>query len=204
MRKVLGGLGVAALLLVVALVVVWPSYRRMASVDRTVDASRMQIAPVTVGDLVRDAAADGRIVSANAPTLFAATAGIVALKVKAGDPVTRGQVLATIDSPELRSRFTQEQASLQSLEVALGRARSEGSPAGAGAFGCSESRSSATICSAWSTSRAAMPAFTRSRAYAGSASTGRSVWRSTWDSSSGPSRWETPLNTAIRPSLAPT
>lgn len=114
---------VALVLLIAALVAAWPTYRRIASVDRTVDAARLQIAPVALGDLVRDAAADGRIVSANAPTLFAATAGIVTLKVKAGDPVTRGQVLATIDSPELRSRSTQEQASLQSLDVALGRAR---------------------------------------------------------------------------------
>jgi HlyD family secretion protein len=113
----------AALLVLVIGAIAWPSYRRLASVDRTVDASRMQVAPVTLGTLVRDAAADGRIVSANAPTLFAATAGIVALQVKAGDPVTQGQVLATIDSPELRSRFAQEQSSLQSLDVALGRAR---------------------------------------------------------------------------------
>ncbi len=112
-----------ALLLVAGIAFAWPAYRRLASVDRTVDASRIQVAPVTLGALVRDAAADGRIVSANAPTLFAATAGIVSLQVKAGDPVTRGQVLATIDSPELRSRFTQEQTSLQSLDVALGRAR---------------------------------------------------------------------------------
>lgn len=45
------------------------------------------------------------------------------LHVMAGDPVTRGQVLATIDGPELRRRFTQEQASLQTVDVALGRAR---------------------------------------------------------------------------------
>lgn len=108
---------------VVATAVAWPAWRRMASVDRAVDASRLQIAPVRLGDLVRDAAADGRIVSANAPTLFAANAGIVNLHVKAGDPVKRGQVLATIDSPELRSRLAQEQTALQSLDVALGRAR---------------------------------------------------------------------------------
>lgn len=125
-----GGLGrrtwvaIAVLVLLgVGTVVAWPALRRLNSVDRTVDASRLQIAPVVLGNLVRDAAADGRIVSANAPTLFAATAGIVALQVKAGDPVRRGQVLATIDSPELRSRLAQEQASLQSLDVALGRAR---------------------------------------------------------------------------------
>lgn len=121
-RRTWIGAGIV-LVLAVVLVAAWPWYRRIASVDRTVDASRIQVAPVTLGDLVRDAAADGRIVSANAPTLFAATAGIVTLKVKAGDPVARGQVLATIDSPELRSRFTQEQASLQSVDVALGRAR---------------------------------------------------------------------------------
>ncbi|BCS31633.1 ABC transporter permease [Luteitalea sp. TBR-22] len=125
-----GGLGrrrsiaaVCLVLLVGGLAIAWPAFRRLSSVDRAIDASRLQIAAVTVGTLVRDAAADGRIVSANAPTLFAASAGIVTLHVKAGDPVTRGQVLATIDSPELRSRFTQEQAQLQSLDVALGRAR---------------------------------------------------------------------------------
>ena len=81
-----------------------------ASVDRAVDASRLQIAPVTDGNLVRDAAADGRIVSANAPTLFAATAGIVDAAGQGRRPgAGSGQVLATIDSPELRSRFTQEQ-----------------------------------------------------------------------------------------------
>ncbi len=113
----------AGLLLLVGLGLAWPTYERFASVDRAVDASRLQVAAVTVGDLVRDAAADGRIVSANAPTLFAATSGIVSLQVKAGDPVRRGQVLVTIDSPELRSRLSQEQTALQSLDVALGRAR---------------------------------------------------------------------------------
>ena len=112
----------SVLLVVGGLAMAWPSYRRAASVDRAIDGARLQIAPVTRGDLVRDAAADGRIVSANAPTLFAATAGIVTLQAKAGDPVRQGQVLATIESPELRSRLTQERATLQSLEVALGRA----------------------------------------------------------------------------------
>ena len=37
--------------------------------------------------------------------------------------MTRGQVLATIESPELRSKLTQEQSALESLDVALGRAR---------------------------------------------------------------------------------
>ena len=67
----------ALVVLVVAGAFAWPAYRQLASVDRAMDASRMQMAPVTLGNLVRDASADGRIVSANAPTLFAATGGIV-------------------------------------------------------------------------------------------------------------------------------
>lgn len=114
---------VSLVLLVAGIGVALPAYRRVASVDRAVDAARLQIVAVRKGDLVRDGAADGRIVSANAPTLFAATAGIVELHVKAGDPVTKGQLLATIESPELRSRLAQEHATLQSLDAALGRAR---------------------------------------------------------------------------------
>lgn len=105
------------------LALAWPAYQRWSSVDRAVDASRVQIAAVRRADLVRDAAADGRIVAANAPTLFAASGGIVTLRVRAGDEVREGQVLASIDSPELLATLAQERASLLSLEAGLGRAR---------------------------------------------------------------------------------
>jgi HlyD family secretion protein len=118
-RLALGGVVGAILLLGLG----WPMWQRWSSVDRAVDASRLQIAQVRRGELVRDAAADGRIVAANAPTLFAASSGIVTLHVRAGDPVQAGQVLASIESPELLSTLAQERASLLSLEAALGRAR---------------------------------------------------------------------------------
>lgn len=89
---------------------------------RSYNTDRLRIATVTRGDLVRDIAADGRVIAANSPTLYAIAAGTVTLKVVAGDQVTEGQVLAVIDSPELRSRLVQEESTLASLEAEARRA----------------------------------------------------------------------------------
>ncbi|MEJ0008166.1 MAG: biotin/lipoyl-binding protein [Steroidobacteraceae bacterium] len=48
---------------------------------------------------MRDVAADGQVVAASSPTLYAIEAGIISLRVHAGDAVKKGQVLAVIDSP---------------------------------------------------------------------------------------------------------
>ena len=117
------GFGLLGVVLLAGLALAWPLYRQWSSVDRAIDASRVQLATVRRGELVRDASADGRIVAANAPTLFSTTSGIVHLQVRAGDPVRAGQVLASIDSPELLSGLAQERATQQSLDAALGRAR---------------------------------------------------------------------------------
>jgi HlyD family secretion protein len=90
--------------------------------ERAVDRSRIRIATVDRGTLVRDVVADGRIVAANSPTLYAIAAGSVDFHVRAGDKVTRGQALATVSSPELQSRLTQEQATMTGLEGSVGRA----------------------------------------------------------------------------------
>ncbi len=89
---------------------------------RSIDASRLRIAEVKRGDLVRDLSADGRVIAANSPTLYAIAGGTVTLKVVAGDAVKKGQALAVIDSPELRSRLVQEQSTLASLQAEAGRA----------------------------------------------------------------------------------
>lgn len=93
-----------------------------ASGGSSFDASRLRIAEVKRGDLIRDISADGRVIAANSPTLYAIAAGTVALKVVAGDEVKQGQPLAVIDSPELRSRLAQEQSTLASLQADAGRA----------------------------------------------------------------------------------
>ena len=93
-----------------------------SSGSRSFDGSRVRIAEVTRGDLVRDISADGRVIAANSPTLYAIAGGTVTLEVVAGDVVEKGEALAVIDSPELRSELAQEQATLASLEAEAGRA----------------------------------------------------------------------------------
>lgn len=79
-----------------------------SNASRSFDSSRVRVAEVQRGDLVRDIAADGRVIAANSPVLYAISAGTVDLKVVAGDVVKKGQELAIIDSPELRSKLAQE------------------------------------------------------------------------------------------------
>ena len=89
---------------------------------RSYDAARIRIAEVRRGDLVRDLSADGRVIAANSPTLYAIAAGTVALQVVAGDKVAKGQALAVIDSPELRSKLVQEESTLAGMEAEASRA----------------------------------------------------------------------------------
>jgi HlyD family secretion protein len=95
---------------------------RWMDASRSIDRSRLRIAKVEQGTLVRDVVADGRVVAANSPTLYAIAAGAVDFHVRAGDKVKTGQSLATIASPDLQSRLVQEQATLAALEATVGRA----------------------------------------------------------------------------------
>jgi HlyD family secretion protein len=90
--------------------------------DRSIDSDRIRIAKVERGTLVRDVVADGRVVAANNPTLYAIAAGTIDFHVRAGDQVTKGQLVATVASPELQSKLAQEQATLAGLEASVGRA----------------------------------------------------------------------------------
>ncbi|MEI5637615.1 efflux RND transporter periplasmic adaptor subunit [Pseudoalteromonas sp. UG3-2] len=85
----------------------------------SVAKERIQIAEVASGSFTRDIAATGIIVAANAPQIYSPESGYVSLKVKAGDSVTKGQVLATVDSPALTNRLQQEQAELERLKGVL-------------------------------------------------------------------------------------
>lgn len=107
---IIAGAGLAFMLALVWLVSGW------SAGGRSVDASRLRIATVTRGDLVRDLSAEARVITANSPILYAIAGGTVRLDVVAGDAVTAGQTLASIDSPELRSRLVQEESTLASLE----------------------------------------------------------------------------------------
>lgn len=113
----IGGIAAAAILaLAIWVISGW------VSGGRSFDASRLRIAEVKRGDLVRDLSADGRVIAANSPTLYAIAAGTVTLQVVAGDKVRKGQELAVIDSPELRSKLVQEESTLAGMEAEASRA----------------------------------------------------------------------------------
>ncbi len=112
---VFGAIGVAVLILLAWLV---PGAVRLFSAGASVSASRLQIATVERGPFVRDIAADGRVVAAVSPTLYANAAGAVTLKVHAGDKVAEGQVLAVIASPELTNKLAQEENNEDAMQVA--------------------------------------------------------------------------------------
>ena len=113
----LAGAGVLALVLLGWVLSGWLGSARAVSVDR------LRLAEASRGLLVRDASANGRVVAAVSPTLYAPAGGTVALKILAGDTVEAGQVLAEIDSPELRNELQREQATLAQLEAEVARQR---------------------------------------------------------------------------------
>jgi HlyD family secretion protein len=117
---ILAGIGVIVLLLLVWLV---PGAIRLMGAGSSVSASRLQIATVERGAFVRDIAADGRVVAAVSPTLYARAGGAVVLQVHAGDKVEKGQVLAVIASPELTNKLAQEQNNEDAMQVAYEQAK---------------------------------------------------------------------------------
>jgi HlyD family secretion protein len=108
--------GGAALVVVIGLVL-----RSWVHSNHIVPRQRVRIAPVTRGLFVRDIAADGTVVVANSPTVFAVATGTVTFNVVAGDSVAQGQVLATVDSPALKNELARERATLDGLTVSLQR-----------------------------------------------------------------------------------
>jgi len=96
---------------------------RWADTTQSVNASRLRIATVTRGTLVRDAAVNGRVVAAVSPTVYAPAMGAVTLKVAAGATVKKGDVLAEIESPDLRDAQKREESSYEQMEAELARQR---------------------------------------------------------------------------------
>src|SRR5579883_153949 len=116
---VIGATGAAVLIALVWLV---PSVARLMSAGTSASSSSLRIAEIKRGTLVRDISAQGKVVAAQAPTLYATAPGTVTLLTHAGDKVEKDQVLAEVDSPELTNKLQQERATLSSLDVDVGRA----------------------------------------------------------------------------------
>ena len=120
-KKLFVKVGVAFLVLAALVAYAAPKYNSLFSSDLTISKERLRFATVTRGDLQRDIGVQGRVVAANSPTLYSTAPGIVSLFIKAGDTVKAGQVLAEVDSPELKSRYDQELATLEQLALEVGR-----------------------------------------------------------------------------------
>jgi HlyD family secretion protein len=117
-----GKLAAAGLVAAVGVCVLLGYWLRYAGAGASVDRSRLTIATVERGSFVRDIVADGQVVAAVSPTLYANALGTVSLKVHAGDSVAQGQILAVIDSPDLTAKLAQEEATAAGLRVDWQRA----------------------------------------------------------------------------------
>jgi len=118
---------VAAAVVAVIVAGVWslPHARQVLGTGGSVSLDRLGLDDVSRGPFVRDIQAEGRVVAAFSPTLFAPAAGAVTLQVHAGDSVKKGQVLATLASPDLAAKLAQEQSSADTLQTDTLRARVE-------------------------------------------------------------------------------
>jgi HlyD family secretion protein len=115
-------LGISVLATLAGLSILLGYLLRYSGAGVSVDRSRLSIATVERGSFVRDIAADGQVVAAVSPTLYANALGTVTLKVHAGDTVSKGQVLAVVDSPDLTAKLSQEEATSVGLRIDWQRA----------------------------------------------------------------------------------
>ena len=108
-RYLIAAAAAGALLLVVAIGLL---AQRWLSAQISMPRERVRIEKVQRGTFVREVAAQGTVVAAVSPTLFAPATGTVHFLVQAGDEVKKSQVLATLESPELSNELQRERATL--------------------------------------------------------------------------------------------
>ena len=119
-RLIITGIAAGAALALIAWLVM-----RFAGAQGSFSRANLTISTVERGDFVSDVEADGRVVATISPTLYARAPGIVTLQVHAGDAIHRGQALAVIDDPDLKSSLEQQEAAAQSQRIAWERAKLE-------------------------------------------------------------------------------
>ena len=114
-----------ASIVIVAMLLAAPWVKRWANASVSIPFERVRTATVARGDLVRDVSVQGRIVAAVSPTLYASESGTITLHADAGERVLAGQVVASVDSPDLMSLLEQADSSLEQRKVELERQRIE-------------------------------------------------------------------------------
>lgn len=91
----------------------------------SVPLAQLRLATVSRGSFVSDINTQGRVVAHGSPGVYAPASGVVNLQVQAGDVVSAGQLLASLDSPELRNELDAAEAELAGLFTALAQQRIE-------------------------------------------------------------------------------
>lgn len=99
----------------------FPSFTQWFDGVSAFDKQSITSSPVFRGTLLRDIAVSGKLVAANAPTVYATEAGQVTLQSKPGDYVAQGDVIATLTSPELKAIIAQQESTLARLEIEASR-----------------------------------------------------------------------------------
>ncbi len=104
--------------------IVWqvaPAASRWSQASESISIDRVRIATITRGDFTREISVLGRVVAAVSPTVYSPADGTITLMIEAGHEVQEGQALAALDSPELTSQLSQQQAILASLQSSFER-----------------------------------------------------------------------------------
>ena len=117
-QLILAGIGIAV---IASILFAAPWVKRWANATVSVPYDRVRTAMVSEGDLVRDVSVQGKIVAAVSPTLYATASGSITLLAVAGEQVVAGQVLASVDSPELTSLLRQSESALEQRKVEFQR-----------------------------------------------------------------------------------
>lgn len=116
-----GFIGAALLVVAAVAVYLYPSLSRWASADRSIERSRLRLGIAARGDLLRDVSVQGRVVAAESPTVVSPAQGVISILVEAGDVVSRGDILARIESPALDNELQQERSAFLSMQSDVDR-----------------------------------------------------------------------------------
>jgi len=111
-------------MLVSLIIVIWqiaPATARWSQAQKSIPLERVRVATIIRSDFTRDISVLGRVIAAVRPTVYSPADGTITLNIEAGHEVMKGQVLASLDSPELTSDLFQQQAILEGLESNLNR-----------------------------------------------------------------------------------
>ena len=118
---------IAPIVLVIAFSVWWFGFRSDAGSSIPAAATTQTVATVTRGSMTQSVSSEGTVAAARTDDLsFSSSGTVTAVNVKAGDVVTAGEVLATIDSAQLQSGVSSAESTLADAEAKLADDQSSG------------------------------------------------------------------------------